>query len=147
MPDGANPALGESVQVRAASWKRKWPYSAGAQYLEKGRAELRIPIVKKVPMATEEPGTLIGCVASHLEHPFGSGMPGQAREADAARFQMDEEQDVVGGDTSPGEHFDSEEVGTCQDGHVGGNEILPGGILAPLGRRGDPVPAKEGSHC
>ena len=36
-------------------------------------------------------------------------MPGQAREADAARFQMDEEQDVVGGETSPGEHFDGEQ--------------------------------------
>jgi hypothetical protein len=70
-------------------------------------------------------------------------MFGQTGETDAARFQMNEEQDVVGGETSPGEHFDGEEVGTCQDGHVGGNEILPGGILAPLGCRLDPVSAKD----
>ena len=94
----------------------------------------------------EEPGTLIGCVASHLDHPFGSGMPGQAREADAARFQMDEEQDVVGGETSPGEHFHGEEVGTCQYGHVGSNKILPGGLLAALGCRRDPISAKDVSH-
>src|SRR5580765_2642352 len=46
---------------------------------------------------------------------------------------MNEEQDVVGGKTSPGEHFDCEEVGACQDGDVGGDEILPGCVLAPLG--------------
>jgi len=97
-------------------------------------------------MATEDPGTLVGCVASHLHHPFGVGMPGQAGQADAARFQMNEEQDVLGGETSPGEHFDSEEVGTCQDGHVGGNEIFPSGILAPLGCRSDPESAQDVSH-
>ena len=99
--------------------------------------------MKKVPLATEESGSLVGGVASHLNHPFGGGMSGQASETDPARFQMDEEEDVVGGETSPGEHCDGEEVGTCQDGHVGVNEILPGGIVNPLGRRGDPVSAKD----
>src|SRR5882724_10311188 len=65
------------------------------------------------------------CVASHLQHPFGSGMSGQAGETDPARFQMNEEQHVVSGKTSPGEYFNGEEVGTGQDGHVGGDEILP----------------------
>jgi hypothetical protein len=102
--------------------------------------------MKKVAHATEESGTLVGGVASHLNHPLGGGMFGQTGETDAARFQMNEEQDVVGGETSPGEHFDGEEVGTCQDGHVGGNEILPGGILAPLGCRLDPVSAKDVAH-
>src|SRR5712672_2981187 len=59
----------------------------------------------------------------------------------------DKEQNVVGGETSPGEHFDGEEVGARQDGHVGGNEILPGSILAPLGRRCDPGAAKDISDC
>jgi hypothetical protein len=59
---------------------------------------------------------------------------------------MNEEQDVVGGETSPGEHFDGEKVGSCQDGHVGSNEILPGGILAPLGCRLDAISAKDVAH-
>jgi hypothetical protein len=59
---------------------------------------------------------------------------------------MNEEQHVIGGETSPGEHFHREEVGACQDGHMGGNEILPGGFLASLGRRSDPVSAKDVSH-
>ena len=102
--------------------------------------------MKKVAHTPEESGALVGGVASHLNHPLGGGMFGQTGEADAARFQMNEEQDVVGGETSPGKHFDSEEVGTCKDGHVGGNEILPGGILAPLGCRLDPVSAQDVAH-
>ena len=102
--------------------------------------------MKKVVHATENSGTLVGGVASHLNHPLGGGMFGQTGETDAARFQMNEEQDVVGGKTSPGEYFDCKEVGACQDGHVGGDEILPGGVLAPLGCRLDPVSTKDVSH-
>jgi hypothetical protein len=90
--------------------------------------------------------TLVGGVASHLNHPLGGGMFGQTGETDAARLQMNEEQDVVGGETSPCEHFDCEEVGTSQDGLVTRDEILPGGILAPLGCRLDPVSAKDVAH-
>jgi len=102
--------------------------------------------MKKVVHSMEESATLVGGVAGHLNHPLGGGMFGQTGETDAARFQMNEEQDVVGGETSPGKHFDGEEVGTCEDGHVRGNEILPGGILAPLGCRLDPVAAKDVAH-
>ena len=76
--------------------------------------------MKQVAHATEESGTFVGDVASHLNHPLGGGMFGQTGEIDAARFQMNEEQDVVGSETSPGEHFDDGEVGTCQDGRVRG---------------------------
>src|ERR1022692_1039039 len=99
--------------------------------------------MKKVAHATEASGTLVGGVASHLKHPLGGGMFGQTGETDAAGLQMNEEQDVVGGETSPGEHFDGEELGTCQDGHVRGDEIFPGCILAPLGCGPDPVSAKD----
>src|SRR5215475_12649545 len=102
--------------------------------------------MKKVAHATKESGTLVGGVASYLKHPLGGGRSGQTGETDAARFQMNEEQDVVGGETSPGEHFNCEEVGTSQDSHVGGNEILPGGVLAALGCRLNPVSAKDVAH-
>src|SRR6202051_1814637 len=87
--------------------------------------------MKKVAPAAEESETLVGGVASHLNHPLGGGMFGQTGETDAARFQMNEEQD---------------EVGACQDGHVGGDEVLPGCVLAPLGCRLDPVSAEDVSH-
>ena len=66
--------------------------------------------MKEVPLAMEETQVLVSCVASHLNHPLGGGMSGQTLEADVARFQLNEEQDIVGGETSPGEHFDGEEV-------------------------------------
>src|SRR5215471_20823725 len=74
--------------------------------IEKRGAEFCIPVMKKIAHATKESGTLVGGVASYLKHPLGGGMSGQTGETDAARFQMNEEQDVVGGETSPGEHFD-----------------------------------------
>ncbi len=93
--------------------------------------------MEKVPLATEDPGTPVGGVASYLEHPFGCRMSGQTGEADLARFRMNEEQDVVSGETSPSH---------CQGGPVRGDEILPGGILASSRCRLDPVPAKDVSH-
>jgi hypothetical protein len=68
--------------------------------------------MQEVPHATEESETLVGGVASHLNHPLGGGMSGQTGETDAARFETNEKQDVVGGQTLPGEHFDCEEVCT-----------------------------------
>ena len=62
--------------------------------------------MKKVAHATEESGTPVSGVASYQNHPLGGGKTG---ETDAARFQMNEEQDVVGGETSRGEHFDCDE--------------------------------------
>jgi hypothetical protein len=56
---------------------------------------------------------------------------------------MNEEQDVVGGETSPSKYLNGEEVGACQDGDVRGDEIPPGGILAASRCRLDPVPAED----
>jgi len=50
-------------------------------------AEFCIPIMKKVAHAAEESGTLVGGVASHLNHPLGWDIC-QTGETDAARFQM-----------------------------------------------------------
>ena len=54
-----------------------------------------------------------------------SGMFGQTDEADPARIQMNEEQDVVGGETAPGEHFDGEGFGDTGD-------LLKGSPSEPL---------------
>ena len=57
--------------------------------------------MKKVPLSSENAETLVGGVTSHLKHPLGGGMFGQTGETDPARFQMNEEQDVVGGKATP----------------------------------------------
>ena len=70
--------------------------------IQKRSAEFCIAIMKKVVHSIKESGTPVGGVASHLNHPLGGGMFGQTGETDPARFQMNEEQDVVSGKTSPG---------------------------------------------
>ena len=133
-------------QIRTLGRKGQWPYPAGPQDIEKRSAELRIAVMKEIPLTTKKTGTLVRGITRHLQHPLGGGMFGQTRETDPARFQMNEEQDVVGGETSPSEHFHGEEVGASQNGHVGSDEILPGGVLTALGCRLDPVSSKDVSH-
>src|SRR6516164_3763512 len=58
--------------------------------IQKRSAEFCIPIMQKVMHATEESGTLVGGVASHLNHPLGRWMSGQPGETDTTRFQMNE---------------------------------------------------------
>ena len=146
MPYRTDPAFGKSIQIRAPRRKSQRPYTIGLQDIQKRKAELRIAIMEKVPSATEVSGTFVAGVASHLEHPLRGPMFGQAGESDPARFQMDEEQDVVGGKTSPGKHLNGEEIGARQDGEVGGDEIAPGGSLAAFRCRRDPVPTKDVTH-
>ena len=59
---------------------------------------------------------------------------------------MKEEQHVLGNTSAPGEHFHGEEVSAGKDCHVGGDEILPGGILAALGSGLDPISVEDVSH-
>src|SRR5215467_13732257 len=52
---------------------------------------------------------------------------------------MNEEQDVVCRQPTPGEHFDREEIDAGQHRHMRLNEFLPSRGLAPLRRRRYPV--------
>lgn len=73
-------------------------------------------------------------------------MPGQPGEIDAARFQLYEEQHVIGREAAPSKYLHGEKVSGGQNVHMSGNEILPGCVLATLWRRWDPVPPKDVTH-
>jgi hypothetical protein len=73
-------------------------------------------------------------------------MFGQTAETHPTRFQMNEEENAVGGEASPGEHFNCEKVGTSQDGNVGGDEILPRSVLAALGCGLDSISSQDIAH-
>ena len=81
-----------------------------AQHIVERRAEFRIPIMQHITTLAELSGGLVDRVARHLRHPGLRRMPGDAGQADAPGLQMKEEQDVVRGETTPRQHFDSEEV-------------------------------------
>jgi len=59
---------------------------------------------------------------------------------------MNEEQHVIGHQAAPREQFHSEEAGASQHVRLSGNEIPPGGVLASLGSRIDPMAPQDVSH-
>jgi hypothetical protein len=61
-------------------------------------------------------------------------MFGQAGETHPATFKMNEKQDVVSGEPRQVSTSTVKKSVPART-HVGGNEILPGGILAPLPAR------------
>ena len=82
-------------------------------------------------------------IASHLHHPFLVRVWSDSSESDASRLQMQEEENVVGDQAAPGEHFDSEEINTCQHSQVRPNEVCPVHLLPTLRSRADTVPTKD----
>ena len=67
--NGANPTLGERVQIRAP-W-RTWQTinAAGSQHVIKFRRELRIAVMDQAAMVAEPAGCLVDRIAGHLNHP------------------------------------------------------------------------------
>ena len=133
-------------QIRAARRQPQRSYSSRTQDVAEGGGELRVPVREQISLAHQAAGALVGRVPRHLQHPFRCGMSRNTGEGDSAGFQLDEEQHVVGGETSPGQNFDREEIRASQDRHVCGNEFLPGGLLGPLRCRRDAMVPQNVPH-
>jgi len=56
---------------------------------------------------------------------------------------MNQEDDTVRAPPAPGKHADGEEVDSCDDLHVGADELTPTGALRAFRRRLDPVTAQN----
>lgn len=89
---------------------------------------------------------------SHLSHCEQSAPSklrwgaGHAGNADFSALQMDEEENVIGCQTFPGEHLDGKEVDSDKHIHVRVDEVLPGGDLAPFRSRCNAVSAQGVAH-
>src|SRR5580704_7392795 len=59
---------------------------------------------------------------------------------------MNEEQHVIRHQSSPGKHFNGEEITACQHIHVSGEKVFPRSHLAPLGSWSDAVTPKYVSY-
>src|SRR6266567_1515180 len=86
---------------------------------------------------------IIDGVSGHLLHPRLRGMPGDPRQCDASRFQMKKEQNVVGGQATPRQYFNGEEIDSRHYGHVRTNEVRPCCGLAALRSRRNPKPPQN----
>ena len=69
----------------------------------------------------------------------------ESDQRDSAGFKLNQEQDV-GRQASPGEHFNSEEVHAGHDEHVRSNEVFPANRLAALGCGSNAVTVQNVPH-
>ena len=122
------------------------PAAAKVVLLPYARRRRRRWRTSRISLAHQAAGALVGRVPRHLQHPLRCGMSRNTGEGDSAGFQLDEEQHVVGGETSPGQNVDREEIRASQDRHVCGNEFLPGGLLGPLRCRRDAMVPQNVPH-
>lgn len=72
--------------------------------------------MQQVTTSTDRPRGLIDRIASHLHHPGFGRVSGDAGEGDAARLQVEEEEDIIRNETTPGQDFNGEEVCSGKDG-------------------------------
>jgi len=57
------------------------------------------------------PTCVVNSVARHLGDPGFCGVSSDPGEGNASSLQVQEEQDIVGDETAPGQDFDREEIG------------------------------------
>ena len=70
-------------------------------------------------------------------------VPSNPGKDHSAAVQVNEEQNIVGHQTTPGQHLDCEEVYTGQHRHMGLNKLLPGRVLASFRRRREAMPLQN----
>src|SRR5450755_5086036 len=128
--------------MRASGRKRKGFHTATRQHRPKRCAELRIAIVKNIAAWLKVAPRLLGRATGDLLHPLLIRMSGNTGHSDATAPQVNEEQNVVGNQSSPCEHFHGEEVSTRQNIHARGDKVLPGGCSASLRSWRNPVTAQ-----
>ena len=68
-------------------------------------------------IAPAQKGSAFGIrqITSHLLHPLLCRVPGDASQRHSSRFQLDDKQNVVRDQASPGEYLGNEEISACQN--------------------------------
>src|SRR5262249_24190613 len=93
-------------------------YASCCQGLPEFHAEFGIAIVQQVATAVQMSRLLECRVASCLAHPTRIRMICDSSDGDPSAVQVDEKQNIVSHQHSPGQHFDPEEVGAGEDVHM-----------------------------
>jgi hypothetical protein len=91
------------------------------------RRVLGVAIIQKVTTGTQDAASVHGRIAGDLLHPWLVRMGGDAGDVHTAALEVNDEQDVVGHQSSKRQNLDREEVGCREEGEVGPNEFRSGG--------------------
>jgi hypothetical protein len=89
-----------------------------------------VAVMQQVATSAHRTSGLIDCIASHLCHPSFGGVSVYAGEGNAPALQVKKEEDVIRNETKPRQGLNGAEVCPGEDGHVGGDELLPLRALA-----------------
>ena len=85
----------------------------------------------------------LGRASADLFHPLLNRMARNPGDLNASVFQMNEEQNVVSHQSSPRQHFHSEEVTASKDVHMSRKKVLPRRDLASPRSRSDAMLAQD----
>ena len=107
---------------------------------------LRVPVVEQIPAILKEAPSVHGYVPCHLLHPAVSRMDGDPSDVYLAAFDVDEEQNIEGHQSTKGEDLHTEEVGSCEDRQVRTNERCPCRRVLPLRGRAYSMTPQDVSH-
>src|SRR5271166_5408278 len=132
--DRTHPAFGKGIEV-GGLWRQL--ESLNACGMEDG-----IEVVGEFGIAVVEQEAGIGHgpvgggdIAGDLFQPGLVGEWSDASEDDAAGLEVEEEQDVAGGQAGGGPDFSGEEIGGPEHGRVPADELGPGGVAFAFGCR------------
>src|SRR5271167_347366 len=135
--DRTHPAFRKGVEV-GGLWRQ-------LESLNAGGVEDRIEVLGEFGIAVVEQeagighGPVVGGdIAGDLFQPGFIGKRSDASEDDAAGLEMEEEEDVEGGQAGGGPDFSGEEVGGPEHGRVPTDERGPGGVAFTFGCRAQP---------
>ena len=109
--DRQDEPLGVGVQIRAVGRQLEALHASPAKKFPELIGEQRIAIVDEIACTPEETIDVVGEVAGDLFHPDPMRLSYDARDLDAPRLDVDDEEDEVAGQAGKREHLDSEEVG------------------------------------
>ena len=132
--DRQNESFGICVQIRRTRWQlHRFDIHRSKQAIEM-ITELAIPVVNQIPavIVHEHAFFDIGDIAYDLCHPFPMRIRRDSRDVDLACAQMDEEKDVIRGQTVARPHFGGEEIGGYQYIHMASDELMPRCFFLPL---------------
>jgi hypothetical protein len=88
----------------------------------------------------------VECISGHLLHPERIGVSRHTRQIYAAALELNKEEDIVGDETAPSQHFHGEEVHPGEHRHVRSNEVFPSRGLTPFRCGRDSMPSENVSN-
>jgi hypothetical protein len=109
----ADPSLRERVQIPTARRQLDRSDSTRLQRRSERGAEFGVPIVKGVALALKLTQLSFVALRAICCNPGFVRMPCDPGQTDAPALEVEEEQDIICHQSSPGEHFHGEKIDSC----------------------------------